>query len=122
MGEVKWAYLARFRPKWPILAGIIDRLRLAAQHHVVHHRFMRRALGAGQDAVEGAGLHHLALGEIDVQGAQEVGEGEQLFLRRRVVHAVDQRRALAFSSASAAATLASTMNSSISFMDSSRSR
>ena len=75
------------------IAGVIDRLGLAAQHHIVHHRLMRRAFGARQDAVEGAGLHHLALGEIDVQGAEEIGKGEQLFLRRRVVHAVDQRRA-----------------------------
>ena len=78
------------------IGRVIDRLGLGAQHHVVHHRFMRLALGGRQDAVEGAGLDHLALGEVDVEGAQEVGKGEQLFLRGRVVHPVDQRRARLF--------------------------
>ncbi len=73
------------------IGRIVDCLCLASQHHVIHHRFMRFALGLVQDAVEGAGLDHLALGEADVEGAQEVGEGKELFLRWRVMHAVDQR-------------------------------
>ena len=66
------------------IVGVVDRLRLAAQHHVVHHRSRAAVpLAFGQNAVEGARLHHLALGEADAEGAQEVGEGEQLLLRRR---------------------------------------
>ena len=74
----------------------IDRLRLGAQHDVVHHLLVRAVLGVCQDAVEDGGLHHLALGEIHADGAQVIGKGEQLFLGRFLVHAIDQRHARLF--------------------------
>ncbi len=74
----------------------IDRLRLAAQRHVVQHIDMRRALCLFQDAVEHTGLDHLPLGEWHIQRAQEIGIGKQLLLRRLLVHAQDQRHACLF--------------------------
>ena len=76
--------------------GRIDRLRLRAQHDVVHDVLVRPALGVRENFVEHAGLENLALGEIDADGAQIVGEAEQLLLRRMFVDAIDERRLLVF--------------------------
>ena len=101
----------------------IDRLRLRAQHHVVHHRLHAgRPWPAPRMRLNTPGLHHLALGEVDVRWCADNRRRRTAFPSRAVRGCDRSAASCAFSSASAAATLASTMNSSISFMDSSRSR
>ena len=72
------------------IVGLVDGLRLGAQHDVVHHLFMRGAFGMREDAVEHRGLHHLSLGERDADGLQIIGEGVKLFLAGLFMDTIDQ--------------------------------
>jgi len=58
-GRREMGILGQVQAEMADIGGIIDRLRLGAQHHVIHDFFVHAALGARQNAVEGAGLHHL---------------------------------------------------------------
>ena len=51
-----------------------------------------RVLRPVEDAVELARLHQPGFGQVDAERRQELGERLDLFLARRVVDAVEQRR------------------------------
>ena len=79
-----------------------------------------RPLTLREDAVERVGPQRAALRQRDIERRQEFAQRIELFRRRLVVHAIDQRHMRARSQVSAAATLARIMNSSISRCASSR--
>ena len=76
--------------------GGVDGLRLRAQHHLVDEVRDGQRLGPLQDAVEVAGAQRSEPRQLQVQAVQELAQRQQLLLRGRVVHAVDDRRALGF--------------------------
>ena len=104
------------------IVGAVCRLRLAAQHHLVDQRRFRRAGDAAQHAVEIARMHLVAGRQRDAQPVQEVAQGLRAFPSDGGAWTRYMQGWCRRSSSSAAATLASTMNSSISRWLSSRGR
>ena len=91
-GEV--GVFRQVQPEVADVLGIVLRLHLAAQDHLVDDIGVRPLTGVVQQLVEAVGVGRLALAPGDVQRLQEVGQGLHLLGAGRVVDAVDQRRTL----------------------------
>jgi hypothetical protein len=91
-GEVRVAHQVEAE-----VAEIVRRivgLHLGAQDHLVDDVGMGAVAGHVEQPVEALGAHGLALGPGDRQGGEEIHQGQQLHVAGRLVHAVDQGRAL----------------------------
>ena len=66
-------------------------LRLGAQHDFVDQPFDVAAFDARQNAVEAVRPQRAALRQRNIERAQELAQRVELFRRRLVVHAIDQR-------------------------------
>ncbi len=75
-----------------IFRGIFG-LRLRAQHDIVDELLGVTAFDARENAIERFRLEHAALGEGDIERCEEFAQCIDLFDRRLVVHAIDQRHA-----------------------------
>ena len=92
-GEVRVA--AQVEAEMAEILRRIFRLRLAAQHDFVDQPFDVAALYARQDAIERIRPQRAALGQRNVERRQKLPQRIDLFRRRLVVHAIDQRDARA---------------------------
>ncbi len=91
-GEVR--VLRQVEPEVAEIFVRVARLSLAAQHHLVDQVLVLRTARLREQAVESAAGRLFALGPFQADGRQEVGQPDDLLLRRFLVDAIDLRQAV----------------------------
>ena len=81
---------AQVEAEMPIVFMGIFRLRLRAQDDFIDDVLVLQPFNARQNDVEMLGLEHLALGELDPDRGEKLGERRDLLLRGLVMGAVDE--------------------------------